>query len=338
MALVTGLMLATSVAIHAQERIPWTHGGPLLPDSSNFVTASLLVASPGKAIYSQLGHAAIRMECPIHNLDYCFSFEEEAGMGGIVKFFVGKTDAHMMAVPTAEFLEGFKRDGRQMKQYTLNLTTHEMQELWRLLDNDYVDEELRHFNYMQNNCSSVSLQAVENVVVDEEIDFKGWPKQFKMNNGQLMRYYVRDWPWLEFWCSSFGGTESDVTWENEQRICPEIIVPILKKASLVSPDGSKRSMMTGEKELLPLVTEFKASPIQSEFRIDTDENGSLHADSCRARAASEDRAPRKLDDLAEIAVIFHRTGRKPDVFAVGCRLESMHHKPSVKIAEPRLVH
>lgn len=261
MALVTGLMLATSVAIHAQERIPWTHGGPLLPDSSNFVTASLLVASPGKAIYSQLGHAAIRMECPIHNLDYCFSFEEEAGMGGIVKFFVGKTDAHMMAVPTAEFLEGFKRDGRQMKQYTLNLTTHEMQELWRLLDNDYVDEELRHFNYMQNNCSSVSLQAVENVVVDEEIDFNGWPKQFKMNNGQLMRYYVRDWPWLEFWCSSFGGTESDVTWENEQRICPEIIVPILKKASLVSPDGSKRSMMTGEKELLPLVTEFKASPI-----------------------------------------------------------------------------
>ena len=120
--LVTGIMLATSAAVHAQDKVPWTHPGPLLPDSSNFVTASLLIASPGEAIYSQLGHVALRMECPVHNLDYCFSFEEEAGMGGIMKFFIGKTDAHMMAVPTAEFLKGFKLDGRQVMQYTLNLT------------------------------------------------------------------------------------------------------------------------------------------------------------------------------------------------------------------------
>ena len=175
MALVATISLATSAIVMAQPQVPWTNGGPLLPDSSNFVTASLLIASPGEAIYSQLGHVALRMECPVHNLDYCFSFEEEAGMGGIMKFFIGKTDAHMMAVPTAEFLKGFKLDGRQVMQYTLNLTLHEKQELCRLLDNDYVDENLRHFNFLQNNCSSVSLMAIENVVVDETIDFNGWP-------------------------------------------------------------------------------------------------------------------------------------------------------------------
>lgn len=259
--LVAAIMLATSAAVHAQDKIPWTHPGPLLPDSSNFVTASLLIASPGEAIYSSYGHCAFRMECPIHNLDYCFSFEEEAGMGGILKFFVGLTDAHMMAVPTAEFLKGFRHDGRQVTQYELNLTLHEKQELWRLLDNDYVDEDMRHFNFLQNNCSSVSLMAIENVVVDETIDFNGWPEQFKLNNGALMRNYVRKWPWLEFWSIFFGGSETDVFWDNEQRMCPEILPVVLKKATLVDKKGSSRPFVIGDKELMPLVNEFKATSL-----------------------------------------------------------------------------
>ena len=258
--LVTGLVLATSATVHAQDKIPWTHGGPLLPDSSNFVTASLLIASPGDAIYSQLGHAAIRMECPVHNLDYCFSFEEEAGMGGIIKFFVGKTDAHMIAVPTAEFLKGFKLDGRQVMQYTLNLTTNEKQELWRLLDNDYVDEDMRNFNFLQNNCSSVSLMAIENVVVDETIDFN-WPKEFKLINGEFYSNRTIDWPWLQFIGITFLGTQSDTYWDNEQRIVPQHLVQVLKKSTIVDANGNRRPMINGEKQIFPLRNSFKATPI-----------------------------------------------------------------------------
>ena len=47
----------------------------VLPDSSNFVTASLLVAEPLHALYSVFGHATLRMECPTHNLDYVFTFD-----------------------------------------------------------------------------------------------------------------------------------------------------------------------------------------------------------------------------------------------------------------------
>ena len=233
----------------------------LLPDSSNFVTASMIVASPGEAIYSQLGHSALRMECPRYRLDYCFSFEEEPGMGGIMKFFLGKTDAHMMAVPTAKFLNSFKKEGRQVKQYPLNLTLHEKQELWRLLDNDYVDENMRKFNFLQNNCSSVSLLAVENVVVDEAIDFNGWPEPFKMINGAGVRYLTRNHPWLQFWSMTFIGTEGDSYWEHEQQVAPELLPQVLKGATIVSHESEKRPLITGEKELLPLVNDFKASPI-----------------------------------------------------------------------------
>lgn len=253
--------LAASASPRDSVAVTWTHPGPLLPDSSNFVTASVLVASPGEAIYSQLGHAALRMECPVHNLDYCFSFEEEAGMGGILKFFVGKTDAHMMAVPTTQFLAGFKKDGRQVKQYVLNLTTPEEQELWRLLDNDYVDENLRHFNFLQNNCSSVSLMAIENVVVDETIDFNGWPEQFKLINGAGVRYLTRDYPWLQFWSMTFLGTESDSYWEHEKQVAPELLPDVLRKAEIVDLDGNHRPIINGVRQILPLKNFAKASSV-----------------------------------------------------------------------------
>ena len=256
-----GLLLATSVAVQAQGKIPWTHGGPLLPDSSNFVTASLLMASPGEAIYSTYGHSAIRMECPVHNLDYCFSFEQEADMGGFIKFFVGKTDAHMMAVPTAKFLAEFKKEGREVKQYILNLTTHEEQELWRLLDNDYVDENFRHFNLLQNNCSSVSLMAIEDVMVDESIDFNGWPEEFKMNNGKVFRLMTKSSPWLEFISITLGGTESDTYWEQEQRAAPALLAKAIKKAEIVDTAGNRRPMVSGEKIIFPLKNNVKASPV-----------------------------------------------------------------------------
>lgn len=258
--LVTGLVLATSAAVHAQDKIPWTNGGPLLPDSSNFVTASVLIASPGEAIYSHFGHAAIRMECPVHDLDFCFSFEEEPGMGGIMKFFVGKTDAHMIAVPTAVFLADFKNEGRQVKQYILNLTTREKQELWRLLDNDYVDEEMRNFNFLQNNCSSVSLMAIENVVVDETINFN-WPKEFMLINGEFYRNRTGDWPWLRFIGITFLGTESDLCWDNEQKIVPQHLIQVLKSAEIVDANGSHRPMINGEKQIFPLKNSIKASPV-----------------------------------------------------------------------------
>ena len=258
--LVTGLVLATSAAVHAQDKIPWTHGSPLLPDSSNFVTASLLVISPGEAIYSNLGHSVLRMECPIHDLDYCFSFEEEPGMKGILKFFLGKTDAHMMAIPTTEFLSGYKKEGRQVTQYELNLTTHEKQELWRLLDNDYVDEEMRNFNFLQNNCSSVSLMAVENVIVDEKLDFNGWPKQYKYNNGKMLRHISSNSPWLEFLSITFFGTECDGFWIEEQRTGPKMLPEVLKKAVILNLNGEKRPMVISQKELFPMVKDYPPSP------------------------------------------------------------------------------
>ena len=38
--------------------------------AEDFVIASVCVASPGDDVYSALGHACLRMQCPTYGLDY----------------------------------------------------------------------------------------------------------------------------------------------------------------------------------------------------------------------------------------------------------------------------
>lgn len=95
-------------------------------DSTHFVTASLMVISPGNEIYSVFGHCVLHMQCPSKHLDYVYTFETEPNY---LKFFAGKSKACFVAVPTHEFLQQYKAEGRGVTEYELNLTPHEKQEL-----------------------------------------------------------------------------------------------------------------------------------------------------------------------------------------------------------------
>ena len=118
----------------------------LLPDSSNFVTVSLLVTSPTDNLYSVFGHATLRMECPIHQLDYVFTFENDPDVDPFLTGIAGKSTSNFVAVPTEEYLNNVKTEGRGTQQYELALTLHEKQDLWRLLDEDMVHGRRHHFS------------------------------------------------------------------------------------------------------------------------------------------------------------------------------------------------
>lgn len=248
------IAIATGTAVHAKERIPWTHGGPLLPDSSNFVTASLLVASPGEALYSSYGHCALRMECPVHNLDYCFSFEMkfDNSLKDYVSFFAGNVESHIIAVPTIDYVDYYKKEGRGIKQYELNLSTLEKQELWRALDNDYIDEQFRKYNLIENNCSSILFATILNAPIDRKVEFGKLPEHFDLNNGQIVRHDAHLSPWTQFLDISFLGTESDNYCGIINKISPESFGPVIKSIQLVDETGSKTPLFKSEKEILPV--------------------------------------------------------------------------------------
>ncbi|MBQ0069153.1 MAG: DUF4105 domain-containing protein [Bacteroidales bacterium] len=246
--------------VHAQEQQEYV----LLPDSSNFVKASLVVVSPGEEIYSSLGHCAIRLECPIHKLDYCFSFMSMGATSmDILQFFAGELNVGFCSFPTQVFLADYAEEGREVKQVELNLTLHEQQRLWQLLDEDLVDGDKRRFNYLQNNCSSMSLCPLEWSLIDEQLSVNKWPEPMLLMNGDGVRYLSRNTPWLKFLNMTLLGAESDTYWPNEQRISPELIMEVLNNSTINPNDGSpaRPVFKSAPATILPLKYSPKPTPI-----------------------------------------------------------------------------
>lgn len=248
-------------------------------DSIHFVIASLVVITPGSAVYSVFGHSAIRMQCPSKGLDYCFSFENEPTFDYYLRFFAGKANAAFVAVPTRDYLSEYKAEGRGVTQYELNLTPHEKQELWRALDNDMLEGPHRKFNLIQNNCSSMSLIKIESILQDEYISFGKMPQPLSLINGEYLKYESRLSSWAQFLFTTFAGSEADKFWSTEYRMSPEMFIPVLKNAKIKKaedasasplPEGegqgggvSSRPVLTGNsKVLLPLRNTYaEPSPV-----------------------------------------------------------------------------
>lgn len=264
--LVTLLMFLLPSSMWGKIQLSWTHPEPLTADSSNFVTASLLVASPSNAFYSNLGHCTLRMECPSFNLDYCFSFETDVSSSDWLRFFAGQANGHIVAVPTTQYLESYQKEGRSVMQYELNLTHHEKQELWRILDQDMVADNNRKYNFLQNNCSSISLFMVEDALQGEEFKYK-WPNYMVYDTGYAIRNVTRNASWMQFVSILLIGTEADQHWDNRQRISPESIAPIMTESVIVDSLGHQRPAIIGQpKTLLPLTVKF-APPTVTPFMI-----------------------------------------------------------------------
>ena len=127
----------------------------------DFIQAYLLVISEGKAFYSVYGHAALRMVCKEKGLDYCFTFEMDMNKSSYLDVFTRKAKAGFAPVPTSQFLDSYKQEGRGVKAFLLNLQPKEKQNLWKVLDEEamnvrlyirqlYVDGDLCH---QQGDCS-----------------------------------------------------------------------------------------------------------------------------------------------------------------------------------------
>lgn len=251
------IMLVYFIQAHAQQdtlvpvSVDWTHSGSLLADSSNFVTASLLVITPGKRIYSTPGHCAIRLECPTHNLDFCFSMETGTNWMDYFKFYSGKSKAKFLAFETSFYLAMYDSEQRGVTQYELNLTLHEKQRLWQLLDQDMTQNIEITYNLLKDNCISKGVLTIEDALIDERLIFGEMPAIMYQKNGKLARYIARRAPWVEFLYATFLGTECDEYWDVEFRLSPELVAEILQQSQFVSYSSDfSRPVLSGSKKLL----------------------------------------------------------------------------------------
>lgn len=206
-------------------------------DSTHFVTAWLMVVTPGSNIYSSFGHCVLHLQCPSKGLDYVFTFETEPNY---LKFFVGQSKACFVAVPTKDFLLRYEKEGRGVTEYELNLTPHEKQELWRLLDEDMMGGVKRRFTMLKSNCVSMSLLMIERALEKRYIDFSHNNWLLQQGNARILHSYLKDNPWADFIFFTFSGTEADKSWTVEELLSPTNIGHCLQTNWIVSTQGNQR--------------------------------------------------------------------------------------------------
>ncbi|MBQ8125980.1 MAG: DUF4105 domain-containing protein [Kiritimatiellae bacterium] len=232
----------------------------------DFVTASLLVMSPGDALYSCAGHTCIRLECPKFNLDFCFSYESEGVTDKIFTFFMGKLKMGMFAVPTADYLKLGRESGRGVMQYTLNLPPDAKQRLWKLLDSKVAEGPCLEYDYMERGCAQAAMKVLREAANPYEMQVAEWPEKYATHSRhELLEEAITAYPWQTFLLYTIcGATTDDDMSKFRKVVIPRDLLAILKIAKI----GNEPIITDDGVELLPVKGDSgKSRPLFTPFIV-----------------------------------------------------------------------
>lgn len=205
---------------------------PENPDE-DFVIASVMIASPGEELYSKLGHAFLRMQCPSHGMDFCFTYESEDAARKVLSFLSGNLKMGMQGIKTPEFLQHYSEEGRGVTEYELKLPIAVKQNLWRILDNHVAEGMYLPYDYMERGCAYSVFNCIREALGEKEIQIADWPSDFDMTRREIVCSRLDTSPWTRLFLNVItnGPIDDDVP-NTEKTITPETLVLALKNASV----------------------------------------------------------------------------------------------------------
>ncbi len=198
--------------------------------AEDFVTASVCVASPGEEIYSALGHACLRLQCPTHGLDYVYSYESEDASHKVLDFFAGRLKMAVRAVPTSEYVAQYAPEGRGVTEYVLRLPIRVKQRLWQQMD-----ARLQYtpvpYDYMNRSCAVSVLDWLEEAIGKDSLEYAPWPEKYGRSRKEIGGdSIVNEWNHI-FVCTFVTGEANDVHIDNRRKvIIPSELVEVLQGA------------------------------------------------------------------------------------------------------------
>lgn len=203
----------------------------LAPD---FVTVSLVVCDPSEVLYSTLGHAALHLQCPVYDLDYIFTYESESVRNRIGTFLRGELKMGMYAFPTDLFLASYRLLGRGVKEYTINLSPRQKQKLWEIMDNHVAEGANLPYDYFHRGCAKSVVRVIHEAIGRTAIHYAPWDDKYtRQTQREIVRNFIEDAPWEEFFMYFLIGIEGDQDYPCEQKIIvPTDLVEVWQKATL----------------------------------------------------------------------------------------------------------
>ena len=165
---ILSFFLVLSFSVNAAEVDP-LFGDTIDRTAEDFVIVSLCIADPTdwkEDVIGVTGHAFLRLQCPVFNLDYCFSYEGENVNDNLFRYLSGKTKMGMFAVPTEEYLEDYKRWNRSVHEYFLDLPPQTEQRLWEIMDNHITGGITLRQDLNKYGCAITVVRYVKQALLD----------------------------------------------------------------------------------------------------------------------------------------------------------------------------
>ena len=201
--------------------------------AEDFVIASLLVADPGTVMYSVLGHACIRLQCPAFGMDYCFSYESEGVQNRVLDFLAGKLMMGLFAIPIDEYCAQYLEEGRGVYEYTLNLPIEVKRELWRILDEHLAEGSRLPYDYYHRGCATTALEFVKEALGETVIVYDRSLYEKSLNSRKIWIDGTQRALWVRFIALFIAGGETSVPLYGEkQLIIPTDLVHAWQKAKV----------------------------------------------------------------------------------------------------------
>lgn len=215
--------------------------------AEDFVIASLVIADPGTILYSVLGHACIRLQCPILNKDYCFSYESENVEWKVLSFLAGDLHVGLFAIPTDDYCAQYQEQGRGVYEYTLNLPIDVKRELWRVLDTHLAEGAYLQYDYLHRGCAITAKNFVKEALGETKIIYNRSLYDNPCSVKEIWNQYTQNALWVRFMCYFLCSGE-----EVEKPIVGEkqLIVPIGLAQAWQQATVNGKPLLVGEPNVL----------------------------------------------------------------------------------------
>ena len=194
----------------------------LAPD---FVWVCLCIADPTTVREDALGtsgHAFLRLQCPVFNLDYCFSYEGERVNDNLYRYLNGRTKMGMFAIPTEEYLEDYRKWNRSVHEYRLALPPDAEQRLWEIMDNHITTGLSLRQDLNKYGCAITVVRYVKKALGTIPIEYASDEKMSHMTRREIGYRSLANHPWLRLTSMIFTDNSADKNLPIDEKL----IIPV----------------------------------------------------------------------------------------------------------------
>ena len=190
--------------------------------NADSIQISLLTCSPGKEVWAQYGHTAIRYYNKESGEDLAinygiFSLDQSYF---IPRFVLGMTDYRMGVQSMEQFLAQYEYEGRGVTEQVLNLSAKDKEAIYKALQENLKPENVVYrYNYFFDNCTTRARDIIVNHLHGKVVYP---PADSDATFRSMLHKWNNEYKWTQFGEDLLLGVNADrKTTKSEQQFLPE---------------------------------------------------------------------------------------------------------------------